>query len=98
MLAADDKVWDQNAFNDLFRRGLNFATPRSPDRTFMCAHTTQPQGSRGCEMCAFAGALNPRCRPPLQVALPQSTGGGRRSVESVPPAAGCMPGRSRFPC
>ena len=35
MLAADEKVWDQNAFNDLFRRGLDFSGPRSPDRLFM---------------------------------------------------------------
>lgn len=56
MLAADDKVWDQNAFNDLFRRGLNFAAPRSQDRTFMCVRI---QGSRACDphlfICAHLG-------------------------------------------
>ena len=42
MLAADDKVWDQNAFNDLFRRGINYALLRSPDRTFLCAFLLLP--------------------------------------------------------
>lgn len=27
MLEADDKIWDQNAFNDLFRRGLGQELP-----------------------------------------------------------------------
>ena len=26
----DDKVWDQNAFNDLFRRGINYAAAAQP--------------------------------------------------------------------
>lgn len=33
MLLKDDKVWDQNAFNDLFRRGSR-ALPDRPDRLF----------------------------------------------------------------
>lgn len=36
MLEADSKVWDQNAFNDLMRRG-NRADPARPDRLFWCA-------------------------------------------------------------
>lgn len=34
VLVRDDKIWDQNAFNDLFRRGNRPSD--SPDRTFAC--------------------------------------------------------------
>ena len=35
MLEADDKVWDQNAFNDLMRRGSR-PDPARRDRLFWC--------------------------------------------------------------
>ena len=36
MLEKDDKVWDQNAFNDLMRRGAK-PDPARADRLFWCA-------------------------------------------------------------
>ena len=38
MLDKDDKIWDQNAFNDLFRRGTG---RELPDRLFM-AYDVRP--------------------------------------------------------
>lgn len=35
MLAEDEKVWDQNAFNDLFRQHIVPNDPSSKLRTFM---------------------------------------------------------------
>ncbi len=34
VLLADDKVWDQNAFNDLFRQNLKLDGPESASRIF----------------------------------------------------------------
>ncbi|EIE21596.1 hypothetical protein COCSUDRAFT_17381, partial [Coccomyxa subellipsoidea C-169] len=34
VLLADDQVWDQNAFNDLFRRDMKFDGPESANRIF----------------------------------------------------------------
>ena len=33
-IVADDKLWDQNAFNELMTRGMQI-TPRREDRLFM---------------------------------------------------------------
>jgi hypothetical protein len=33
-IVADDKIWDQNAFNELMTRGLQIA-PRREDRLFL---------------------------------------------------------------
>lgn len=38
-IVSDDKYWDQNAFNDLMRRGAVFE-PRRGDRLFLCATAT----------------------------------------------------------
>ena len=35
VLAEDDKVWDQNAFNDLFRLHIEVNAPSTGLRTFM---------------------------------------------------------------
>ena len=35
VLAEDDKVWDQNAFNDLFRLNIEVNSPSTGLRTFM---------------------------------------------------------------
>ena len=35
VLEADDKYWDQNAFNDLFRKGFTFTETRRPDNLFL---------------------------------------------------------------
>ena len=35
VLAEDDKVWDQNAFNDLFRLHIEVNSPSTGLRTFM---------------------------------------------------------------
>ena len=34
LLESNDQIWDQNAFNDLFRRGVKFDSER-PDRLFL---------------------------------------------------------------
>jgi len=35
VLAKDDKVWDQNAFNDIFRQHIEVNSPSTGLRTFM---------------------------------------------------------------
>ena len=45
VLLADDQVWDQNAFNDLFRRDMKFDGPESTNRIFRsvdCTKTGHP--------------------------------------------------------
>lgn len=42
MLIADDKVWDQNAFNDLFRKELRFDGPESANRLFRLVQNYDP--------------------------------------------------------
>eukprot|EP00887_Chlorella_sp_A99_P001666 scaffold8.g1666.t1 len=53
MLLKDDKVWDQNAFNDLFRRGSR-ALPDRPDRLFRRARR-RPAPRRAAATAAAAG-------------------------------------------
>ena len=41
VLLADDKVWDQNAFNDLFRRDMKFDGPEMASRIFRSVRCAQ---------------------------------------------------------
>jgi len=42
VLAKDDKVWDQNAFNDIFRQHIEVNSPSTGLRTFMYAPCRMP--------------------------------------------------------
>ena len=78
MLLADDSYWDQNAFNDLVRRGVD--TTKREDRLFRWAvdFTCQPVGNPG--RCLFKGVCVQGPSVYLRLIWPQHQAGCGLSV------------------